>query len=275
MNLYHYADQNGFMGIIENKEIWATKIQYLNDENEYKLALRLAKNYLVDLLSNETSAKDKARLDKLIKSLKRINDINICVCSLSEQGDLLSQWRGYSSSLGGYSIGFSSEKLEVIAEREGIKLIKCIYDSKEQRSLIKNTIDMVLKADIPEPELASEYYDFSERCDLFSEKLSEISPLIKDASFIEEAEWRLISTRSFDELSFRSGRSMLIPFYKIPLKISMKELITEIVIGHTPHAELAVKSTEAFLVKSFPPADGVDYSCKFKVSPSSIPFRNW
>jgi len=263
------------MGIIEKNEIWATKIQYLNDENEYKLALRLAKFYLVDLLSKENSAKDEARLDELVESLNGINDINICVCSLSEQGDLLSQWRGYSSSLGGYSIGFSSEKLKFIAEKEGIKLIKCIYDTKEQKSLIKNMIDMVLKEEIAEPELSSKYYDFSERCDLFREKLSEISPLIKDASFAEEAEWRLITTRSFDELSFRSGRSMLIPFYKIPLEICMKELITEIVIGHTPHAELAVKSTEAFLVKNFPPADREDYSCKFKVNPSSIPFRNW
>ncbi|TON64499.1 hypothetical protein CGH53_23715, partial [Vibrio parahaemolyticus] len=30
MKLYHYTDQNGFMGILGCNELWATKILYLN-----------------------------------------------------------------------------------------------------------------------------------------------------------------------------------------------------------------------------------------------------
>jgi len=33
--LYHYTTQSGFMGIVSNKEIWATHTQYLNDSKEF------------------------------------------------------------------------------------------------------------------------------------------------------------------------------------------------------------------------------------------------
>lgn len=46
MILYHYTDQNGFMGIFQQRELWATKIQFLNDSNEHKLALDLAAKLL-------------------------------------------------------------------------------------------------------------------------------------------------------------------------------------------------------------------------------------
>lgn len=57
MILYHYTDQSGFMGIIANKEFWATKIEYFNDENEHNLACRLAKEHLEELLKTTEEPK--------------------------------------------------------------------------------------------------------------------------------------------------------------------------------------------------------------------------
>ncbi|EOV0164609.1 DUF2971 domain-containing protein, partial [Vibrio parahaemolyticus] len=273
MLLYHYADQSAFMSIIENKELWATKIQYLNDENEYKLALNLANEYLNELKNLAQTELENQRVDELITNLGYVNDTNICVCSLSEHGDLLSQWRGYSSCLGGYSIGFENNELDRLAENQGFQLVKCVYDPTEQVRLVREAIDSVIN-EANEPEIMPGTWDFFETGKSFRNKLASISPIIKDHSFAEEAEWRLFSTRSFDELSFRAGRSMLTPFYRFSLGSNTKKLIGEIIVGHTPHAELAVRSTEAFLTKQHPPEND-DYTCQFDVRPSAIPFRNW
>ena len=40
--LYHYTTQEGLLGIIKDKVIWATHTQYLNDQAEFSYALRLA-----------------------------------------------------------------------------------------------------------------------------------------------------------------------------------------------------------------------------------------
>lgn len=34
--LHHYTTQEGLLGIVESKSIWATNIYYLNDAAEYK-----------------------------------------------------------------------------------------------------------------------------------------------------------------------------------------------------------------------------------------------
>jgi hypothetical protein len=42
--LYHYTSQDGLIGMLNEKTIWASKIHYLNDSKEFALALELAMN---------------------------------------------------------------------------------------------------------------------------------------------------------------------------------------------------------------------------------------
>jgi hypothetical protein len=145
MNLYHYTDQNGFLGIIENRFLWATKIQYLNDRNELNLALNIAGEVLEQQASISKDSTELFRIKRLIENLENIVDINICVCSLSEKGDLLSQWRGYSSGMGGYSIGFDKDALEICVRELGFELYKCEYDLREQRKHIESVVEETLQ----------------------------------------------------------------------------------------------------------------------------------
>ena len=45
--LYHYTNLEGLMGIIQDKAIWATHTQYLNDTKEYTLALGLIRDEII------------------------------------------------------------------------------------------------------------------------------------------------------------------------------------------------------------------------------------
>lgn len=260
--LYHYTDQNGFLGIFETKELWATKIQYLNDDNEHKLAINIAHTYLDKLQKNSRFEGESEVIKELINSLDNIVNINICVCSLSEKGDLLSQWRGYSNSLGGYSIGFDKDKLEKSLEGSGFELVKCIYDKAQQEKVIHELVNDFLRSFQNDDKLNVREFCY---------ELSRVGQKIKDGHFQEECEWRIASFKAlnFNQLEFRPGKSMLIPYKKIKLNKKNIDPITEVIVGHTPNIELAEKSTKAFMYKTY------ESNNRPKVIVSKIPFRNW
>jgi hypothetical protein len=52
---YHYTDQTGFFGILNSGELWATKVQYMNDATEFGLAVDLAKSRLEERIKKKSS----------------------------------------------------------------------------------------------------------------------------------------------------------------------------------------------------------------------------
>ena len=153
--LYHYTDQNGFLGIIQNKELWATKIQFLNDSSEYTIALNILKDYIENIdpekVTEPITIEGKyISLDdyKEIASTlieKRINETSIYVCSFSEHPDLLSQWRGYSKSSGGYSVGFSFDEVLLSLRGKRALLEKCVYSPEESKKKIIDKIESLFE----------------------------------------------------------------------------------------------------------------------------------
>jgi hypothetical protein len=103
---------------------------------------------------------------------------------------------------------------------------------------------------------------------------AEIAPILKHPSFKEEKEWRLISPliNSFnDNVKFRTGKSMIIPYIEFSLADENNKIdFEEIIIGPTPHLELSKMSTQLLLVKS-----GFDENDSKKVKISKIPYRDW
>jgi hypothetical protein len=103
----------------------------------------------------------------------------------------------------------------------------------------------------------------------------------KDASFSEEEEWRLVSPRiDIRELYFRSGKSMMLPYYKLKFpEISSEVPIAHVVVGPCPHVELARSSIQMLLMRehigvvSLVPL-GIP-SVMPQVLSSKIPYRHW
>jgi hypothetical protein len=44
--IYHYTNQSGLLGILENRELWATKIHYLNDSTEFSYIFKMVDGLL-------------------------------------------------------------------------------------------------------------------------------------------------------------------------------------------------------------------------------------
>jgi hypothetical protein len=268
--LYHYTGQDGLLGIVGKAELWATKIQYMNDATEFGLALSMAHQELDGMFETSTLSEKKVACSKFKRSLFGLEDINIFAVCFCEEGDLLSQWRGYSGGNQGYSIGFDSNALAQAASRTRFTLGKCIYDRDIQRTIVNQAIAYCLEVELAIPSRAQWGFhgplaDILFRCGAF----------FKDAMFCEEKEWRLLSpTVTFrdDQLKFRVGRSTILPYYALPISTDGELPIQHIFIAPCPHIDLAKSAVTALLMRHgmLGPLRGQQIAFG-----SRIPFRNW
>jgi hypothetical protein len=148
--LYHYTTQEGLLGILERKKIWASHLQYLNDASEGQIFTKLLRDefkqrtakgskdtaqkfiafsQLMGVLEGQPESKIQCAENKVLdwglNAFSWINAQDTFVASFSEQGDLLSQWRAYSGETGGYSLGFprsylASVGMHFLESRKGV-----------------------------------------------------------------------------------------------------------------------------------------------------------
>jgi hypothetical protein len=270
--LYHYTRQSGFIGIIEKKEIWATHTQYLNDQREYLHALDMVRNRIREL----SEAADKAGreiLDDMELGLSGIETMNVCICSFSAVRDSLPQWRAYGTGSSGFAIGFSGADIAKIAQREQWYLAPCIYNPNGQHRLVDALVQEVFEQNLNRKITNSPDVDELPAGGNLNAYLHRYAPILKDSSFQDEQEWRLISrplTCRSENFSFREGPSMLVPYFKFPLIDSEGYLpIHEVVVGPTPHPEQSKMSATSFLIRNH------RRRARVPVESSRVPYRTW
>lgn len=281
--LYHYTTQTGVLGIIKDRQIWATHTQYLNDRREFLHAVDLVRVEIQRLLNEqnprpgEASATRTEALNRMHNALSLSPEhINVCVCSFSEDSDSLSQWRAYGGS-SGFAIGFSGEVLGAAVEKQGCFLAQCIYDPADQLDVVRALVDEVLdehlsKKPITEDRESDEV--FWETGGSLLPYLYRYAPMLKDQSFEEEREWRIISRPIFaHSLDYREGRSLIVPYYRLPLwEDGKKTLIHEIIVGPTRDGERSMRSVSR-LIKGRDVVKQGRISTPIKVS--QVPYRDW
>lgn len=253
-NLYHYCSNNSFHLIIENRSIWLSSLSLSNDSMEGKLVAEI-----ISYIANEDglNAATTQRLHESVEGLEKIIDgLGFC---LSEEGDLLSQWRGYAADASGVSIGFSKEYLKQLSKtslklkESGFTLQHVEYEKIAQVNLVKPTylrIKELINKDafkIPgkwglldtrsDEEIEKEnekikraYSQLSIRVLMLFKELFRL----KTKAFIEEREWRLISyfaKTGEDNCLYRAVNDRIIPYREFELKSLEQSAIKEVIIG--------------------------------------------
>jgi hypothetical protein len=269
--LYHYTGQAGLLGIVKNSQLWATKVQYMNDTTEFGLALSMMRRELENINSDSQHSpeSEKAAAVQLQSSLAGLEDINICAACFCKNGDLLSQWRGYAGGGHGYAIGFDVDVLMQIADRSEFILGRCIYERETQQDIVRQVVAHCIRNEM----------DFGDEAMGVSRPLADLlfryGVFFKDPSFRDEEEWRLVSyTISYDDkqLKFRTGSSMLTPFYALSITHEDGLPIRRIIVGPCPHMELARSAVTSLLMSYGITGPLNDQEIAFA---STIPFRNW
>jgi hypothetical protein len=299
--LYHYTDQRGLLGILESKQLWATHYRYLNDTSEGQIVARLLAEELkgrgdteaieqltgIRLPKDKLQCSDEGVISQGKRILSEITSHEVYTTSFSEQGNLLSQWRAYSGLSSGYSIGFSSKYLKTIGAQfiknfsgryysHDNPLIRCQYFNVDVEKQLKEKIKKVVDLYIATAEEIKRTLPYTERigCNTPAgialnhfREFSRECAITKDYAFHEECEWRLVLHQFVEDVFFRQGSSMLIPYLKIPLTCPEQRLeIKRIFIGPCPNPTEARMSVEMLLKKQG--IYGVD------VKDSMIPYRS-
>lgn len=123
--LYHYCSNEVMISILKNKQLWMSDISRSNDYSELGIFLPNIFYEIEDLYNTnpfELKYNDENNIYALVDLLRdvdkyiggaRINGFltSFVVC-FSEDGDSLSQWRGYANNGKGCSLGFSQTELE-------------------------------------------------------------------------------------------------------------------------------------------------------------------
>lgn len=262
--IYHYTTQKGILGIVPTRSMWATQAHFLNDKNEVFLTFKLLEIELSRLVGESQSSHHRSLLNEIRHNLEKLNQSHICTISFCKEGDLLSQWRGYAAQGKGYALGFDLKKLSRIAKKQNFVAWPCIYNPSLQLELVNYLIDCWLT------EFSSPMVDRSKMIGKINSSICQLAPVIKDESFSEEQEWRLISSATGSEknMDFREGTYSLIPYLNFYLKVKhYRDCFKRIVVGPSPHTDLAVNSLKMFLAHN--------KLSDVEVAVSRIPYRNW
>lgn len=270
--LHHYTDAVALLGIVKQRELWATHIRYLNDAREFVHAIDLAKSYV----AQQIQLGNAILLENLTYTLDSMPG-NTFIVSFSEVSDLLSQWRGYCRS-GGYSLEFDTASIKDLADQQRFALVKCTYDRAEQEQLIR-TLVLEALTEFPDFNPGPPFpQDMSEqhRAHVFAgkwffPKMQRLASAMKDPAFSEEREWRLIGGlwKPLPPLDVRPRGSLIVPYEIFKLhsdeQANFQGVIKRVIVGPNPDQEIAQFGVERL--------QQCGYIQEMRIDASKVPYR--
>ncbi|WP_027948576.1 DUF2971 domain-containing protein [Haliea salexigens] len=253
--LYHYTTLSGLLGIVGAAELRCSDIRYMNDSTELRHTLDLLSDHVTRrILSGvDNPALLTTFLDWLTHRV--VSGPMLFCASFRGNGNLLSQWRGYSVHGKGVSLGFDPAHILDCALRQGFEVGQCVYEPALQAKMINEIIDTLetLAGQTPSDDRAqSENERWMALFQSIEGDLLRISAVLKHPAFEEEQEWRIVSPTISDPASapvqFREGTSMLIPWYPFCLRNASAELAIEhVFLGPTSNIDLSMNSLSLYL----------------------------
>lgn len=268
---YHYTDASGLLGIIQNGRLWATDFRFLNDPSEGTFLPERILALMSEKLGgiNEIEQKIIQGLKEALHNPPHANYSSFCV-SLSANGDLLSQWRGYGNFGKGYAIGLKlggGWPHPQIAQYYDVT-----YGDEGLADLALDLLDLFVSSFEKWKYIMLEEWAYT---------LNVLARSFKDRNYSEEQETRIVFGYSPEEgndlferelpLNFRAKGSDLIPYIPMSLNALESEMdtprlpIERIIVGPGVDFERNAASIKT-LLNMYSYHDVI-------IEPSKIPFR--
>lgn len=223
--LFHYTTVPGFNGILGKNCLWATDTRYLNDLEEFRHGVALFQEELKrveqkkekhDFLVNYPEC-----IDELLNVGSRLDGKHTYCVSFTENGNLLSQWRGYAGN-GGLSIGFAPDTLTSSARHQGFRFMKCLYYEEEKKAFVHEVVDDFLwHCDELHNNEALGHFTPIHFGVYLRRMICFLAPVLKHKAFFEEEEWRAVHSYGHlqnEMLSSRKSNGIDIPYIVFSLQ---------------------------------------------------------
>ena len=106
--IYHYCSPDAFFGMTQAKRLWLSDVFAMDDFLEMHWGYSIFERAATELLKDIPKAFFD-QVDRYLSSSGRF--ILPLVCCFSLDGDVLSQWRAYSSDGQGFAVGYYANDL--------------------------------------------------------------------------------------------------------------------------------------------------------------------
>jgi hypothetical protein len=233
-HIYHYTTASGLLGILQSQTIWATETSYLNDSQEVKYGVDLALGELTKL-SEENNAKGEREFIRVVsQDLQTFGTHEFFVSCFCEDGDLLSQWKGYSDFGAGFSIGLDIENYSnslTMLSNSPIRIKKVVYEPEIQKRILWD--EFIATLGVFDDWI--ERYPSNKTNIIMAAAVGLVAYIklqlvrFKAPAFSEEQEWRIIyypliqSVSEYKKLiKFRTAENRIIPYLEFPFPTSSK-----------------------------------------------------
>lgn len=236
MTWYHYTSATGLKGIIESKSIWATDHRFLNDPSEFTHGWAIVFSALESRKTELDKLSDVSWtiIESFIQHSER-QRVFAFVGSLTSEGDLLSQWRGYGGGKG-FAVGFNEDWLLQNAAAQRFHIHPVVYAPEEKQRAANDAVTLLLSL-LSESEPAN-HFDVMRKWWMHALK---VALVLKDENFREEREHRLmwIELNWPRDLKTRDAASGIIPYLSCKLDQTLVNItlhpdnfgIEEIIVG--------------------------------------------
>ena len=226
--VYHYTNAAGLYGMLSSGKVWLTNYRFLNDKTELTHTQNLASETIRNELRNKPDIVRRLLYNNVLEWLEVSTNIQPYVMSFSEEGDDLSQWRGYANDGEGFTIGFLASAIDECIqsaddtyttfakiEYERIAQVKMLLAAlKEVEAALRKRVRNSVAERQGLVDEAGRYFDWI---------AGAFGALNKHHSFRFEKEWRLIVYYDLDSPpkqlppNVRVSGTKLVPYAEVNL----------------------------------------------------------
>lgn len=244
--VYHYTSVDSLfkiLGVVGDFFYFrATHAHFLNDPSEYKYAIEIFMESMVEYEKQKNIRIRKS--DSLSEAKIFFSGLSLMpgdpyLLSFSNILDDLSMWRSYGKDGTGVAIGLDSEMLSQKENEPNTSFIECIYDQE----IVISKLVKLWESEYDKVNIEKDNNSISSIRLLTS--IFYLCFAAKRNPYAIENEWRLCKNKTPDDkVEFRVSQNLIMPFLKYKFE---KRIIKKIVLGPCSNEILAKKSIELFL----------------------------
>lgn len=258
--IYHYTNDVGLKGILESGKLWLTEINSLNDPSELNHGFRVAIKELKEMVINEPKESQIFTHDLEIIAAKETiqKSADFFICSFSQCGDDLGQWRAYADNGRGFALGFDAAALEYGSILDSFPLT---YDDDKLAEIDREIITkMLYYTRLPnyKDDLSIAFMTYVTNAAIF----------FKHPAYRSEKEYRFIETfrsNTLPSVNLRARRNTLIRYREFDWRTVAPCAFKEIVVGPVDQGNSSRFANEC--LRLHPNSQIVP------IVPSSIPYK--
>lgn len=261
LDLYYYTTTETMRYILENGDIYATHMSYMNDSEEYKNGLRELKNLVNQRLKNQSNEDAVKGIEKIQSEEIQFEEMpDSFSISFSTNKDLLSQWSMYAKE-SGVSLHMQFQRDEIYEAPDSEKNIKSKIGILSPEKVFYYT-EHAMRDESIKNKIANQIWEkISDELEQDNTKADEElavqiwriikknAPYIKRYEFNAEDEYRLVFARedwSFQHrIDYRMDKNVLKPYLDVTCQGGWP--IKEIIVGPGFNQDIVYKSICHFM----------------------------